>query len=127
MSLKTDLARVRGLGSAKDGTHHFWYQRVTAFALIPLSLWFVVSLLCVMDASHAEIVEWISTPHVTTLMIALVGALYYHLKLGLQDVFEDYVHTEWLKLATRICLNLAASLCGLLSIVAILKISFGIN
>jgi len=127
MSLKSDLAHVRGLGSAKDGTHHFWRQRVTAVALIPLSLWFVTSLLCVMDATHAEVVEWIKAPHVTALMVALVVALFYHLKLGLQDVFEDYIHAEWLKITTRIGLNLGAALLGLVSVLAILKISFGIN
>ena len=127
MDLKSDIGRVRGLGSAKDGTHHFWTQRVTAVALVPLSLWFITALICVMDATYTEVVDWIKTPHVTTLLLALVVALFYHLKLGLQDVFDDYVHTEWLKPATRICLNLGAALCGLVSIVAILKISFGMN
>ncbi len=127
MTLETDLARVRGLGSAKEGTHHFWRQRVTVAGLLPLSIWFVANLMCVLDADHAEVVEWIKSPHVTALMVALVAALYYHLKLGLQDVFEDYVHLEWLKLTTRICLNLGASLCGLVSIIAVLKISFGTN
>jgi len=125
MSLKSDLARVRGLGSAKDGTRHFWHQRLTAIALIPLSLWFVASLICVMDGSHAEVVAWIATPHVTSLLVALIAALYYHMKLGLQTVLEDYVHTEWLKLASVIGLNLGTALCGLVSVIAILKISFG--
>lgn len=125
MSLQSDLAKVRGLGSAKDGTHHFWHQRLSAIALIPLSLWFVTGLICVMDATHAEVVDWISAPHVTTLMVALVAALSYHIKLGLQVVFEDYIHTEWLKLAIQISLNLGTALIALVSIIAILKISFG--
>ncbi len=125
MSLESDLARVRGLGSAKDGTHSFWHQRLTAIALIPLSLWFVTGLICVMDSTHAEAVAWIQAPHVTTLLIALITALLYHVKIGLQEVFEDYIHTEWLKFASRICLNLGTALCGLVSVVAILKISFG--
>ncbi len=124
---RSELRKVRGLGSAKDGTHHFWRQRVTAVAVVPLSLWFITALICIMGKSHAEVVEWIQAPHVTTLLLALVVALYYHLKLGLQDVFEDYVHTDWLKLTTRICLNLGSTLGGLLSVVAILKISFGIT
>jgi succinate dehydrogenase / fumarate reductase membrane anchor subunit len=127
MSLKTDLARVRGLGSAKDGTHHFWHQRLTAIALIPLSIWFVTALLCMFSANHADVVEWIAAPHVTTLMVALVAALYYHIKLGMQTVIEDYIHTEWLKFTCVIALNLGVLLCGLISIVAILKISFGSN
>ena len=125
MSLESDLARVRGLGSAKDGTRSFWHQRITAIALVPLSLWFVVSLLCVMAANHADTVAWIKAPYVTTLFIALIVVLFYHVKIGLQEVVEDYVHLEWLKLATRICLSLGAAMCGLASIVAILKISFG--
>ena len=125
MSLESDLARVRSLGSAKHGTHTFWHQRITAIALIPLSLWFVTGLICVMDATHAEAVAWIKAPHVTTLLIALIAALLYHVKIGMQEVFEDYIHAEWLKLSSRICLNLGTALCGLVSIVAILKISFG--
>jgi succinate dehydrogenase membrane anchor subunit len=127
MSLQSDLARVRGLGSAKDGTRHFWRQRVTAVALVPLSLWFIPALICALDTDYAAVVDWIKTPYVTTLLVALVVALYYHLALGLQEVLEDYVHTEWLKLAARLGLNLGAALCGLVSIVAILKISFGMT
>ena len=127
MSLKTDLARVHGLGSAKGGTQCFWHQRLTAVALIPLSLWFITTLICAIDASHAEVVAWIEAPHVTTLMIAFVGALFYHLKLGMQEVFEDYIHIKWLKLTIRISLNFGTVLCGLIAIVAILKISFGMN
>lgn len=127
MNLESDLARVRGLGSAKDGTHHFWHQRLTAIALIPLCLWFMVSLVCVMDASYLEASEWIKTPHVTILLVALIFSLVYHAKLGLQTVIEDYVHLESVKLGAVICLNLGAALCGLVCIVAILKISFGIN
>ncbi|MDA0821557.1 MAG: succinate dehydrogenase, hydrophobic membrane anchor protein [Proteobacteria bacterium] len=127
MNLQSDLAKVRGLGSAKEGTHHFWHQRLTAIALVPLSLWFIVSLICVMDAPHAQVVEWIKAPYVTALLIALTFVLLYHTKLGLQTVIEDYIHAEWLKLASIIGLNLGAWLCGLVSIVAILKISFGTN
>jgi succinate dehydrogenase / fumarate reductase, membrane anchor subunit len=127
MNLQSDLAKVRGLGSAKEGTHHFWHQRLTAIALVPLSLWFIVSLICVMDASHTQVIEWIKAPYVTTLLIALIFVLLYHTKLGLQTVIEDYIHAEWLKLASIIGLNLGAWLCGLVSIVAILKISFGTN
>ena len=124
MSLKSDLARVRGLGSAKDGTHHFWHQRLTAIALIPLSLWFISALLCMINGTYFEAISWIAQPHVTTLLVAFSAALFYHVKLGLQTVVEDYIHTEWLKLASVVVLNLGVALCGLVSIVAILKISF---
>jgi len=125
MSLEADIAKVRGLGSAKEGTGHFWHQRLTAIGLIPLSIWFVVNLICVIDAPYAEVVAWIQSPIVTTLLAALIGALLYHVKLGMQIVVEDYLHAEWLKRTSIICLNLGAVLCGLVSIVAILKISFG--
>ncbi len=124
MSLESDLARVRGLGSAKDGTRSFWHQRITAIALVPLSVWFVAGILCIVDASHVDTVAWIKAPHVTVLFIALIIALFYHVKIGLQEVIEDYLHCEWFKLATRICLNLGIAMCGLVAIVAILKISF---
>lgn len=127
MSLKSDLAKVRGLGSAKDGTHHFWHQRLSAIALIPLSIWFVTSLVCMITADHARVANWIEAPHITTLLIALVAALYYHIKLGMQTVLEDYIHTEWLKVTSVIALNLGTILCALISIIAILKISFGSN
>jgi succinate dehydrogenase / fumarate reductase membrane anchor subunit len=127
MSLEADIAKVRGLGSAKEGTGHFWHQRLTAIALIPLSIWFVVNLVCVFDATYAEVTAWIQSPIVTTLLVALIGALLYHVKLGVQIVIEDYLHAEWLKLSSIICLNLGTVLCGLVSIVAILKISFGTN
>lgn len=127
MSLEADIAKVRGLGSAKEGTGHFWHQRLTAIALIPLSIWFIVNLICVFDATYAEVVTWIRSPVVTTLLVALIGSLLYHVKLGLQIVIEDYLHAEWLKLSSIICLNLGTILCGLVSIVAILKISFGTN
>jgi succinate dehydrogenase / fumarate reductase membrane anchor subunit len=127
MSLEADIAKVRGLGSAKEGTGHFWHQRLTAIALIPLSIWFVVNLVCVFDATYAEVTAWIQSPIVTTLLVALIGALLYHVKLGVQIVIEDYLHAEWLKLSSIICLDLGTVLCGLVSIVAILKISFGTN
>ena len=127
MNLRSDLAKVRGLGSAKEGTQTFWRQRLSAIALIPLSLWFVNALLAAMTMSHGAVVAWIATPHVTTLLIALIVALFYHLNLGMQEVFEDYVHAEGLKFVVKITLNLAVALCALASVVAILKISFGMN
>lgn len=127
MSLKSDLARVRGLGSAKTGTHHFWHQRLSAIALIPLGLWLVTSLVCVMRSSFSEAQAWVATPYVTILLVATLSALFYHLKLGLQTVLEDYVHNESLKLASIIGLNLGTVLCALASIVAVLRISFGTN
>lgn len=123
MSLQSDLGKVRGLGSAKDGSHHWWWQRLTAVALIPLSIWFVFGLLCTLNGTYVEATQWIAKPHVTVLMIAFISALFYHLKLGMQVVIEDYVHQEWVKIGMLIGLKFACVLGAIASLVAILKIS----
>lgn len=123
MALQSALGKVRGLGSAKDGTHHWWWQRLTAVALIPLSLWFVWNLLCVIDGTYQEAIDWVAKPYVTVLLIAFVTALFYHLKLGMQVVIEDYVHQEWAKISMLIGLNFACVLGAMAAVVAILKIS----
>jgi succinate dehydrogenase / fumarate reductase membrane anchor subunit len=127
MSLRSDLGRVKGLGSAKEGVHHWRLQRITAIALVPLSLWFVVSLLCVFNGTHAEVVEWVSAPHVTVLLIALSVLLFWHLQLGLQVVIEDYVHTACKQIALQIALRVAAGLGALVAIVSVLKISLALG
>jgi len=123
MSLRSDLGRVKGLGSAKEGVSHWRLQRLTALALVPLSLWFVVSLLCVFDDSHAAIVAWVSAPYVTVLLIALSIASFWHLQLGLQVVIEDYVHTAWKQIVLQVSLRIGAALGALIAIVSVLKIS----
>jgi succinate dehydrogenase / fumarate reductase membrane anchor subunit len=124
MSLRSDLGRVRGLGSAKSGSHHWWHQRVSAVALIPLALWFATAILGHLDDSHGEIVNWIGSPFVTVLLAGLVLGVFYHAALGLQVVIEDYVHGEFSKVATLIVVKLALAFGALLGVVAILKISF---
>lgn len=125
MSLRSDLGRVRGLGSAKEGSHHWWHQRLTAIALVPLSLWFVVVLLGRLEATHAETVAWISSPLVAVMLIALIISTFYHTILGLQVVIEDYIHLEWAKITLLILTKLGFAFGGLLGVVAVLKISFG--
>ncbi|MGR8918735.1 MAG: succinate dehydrogenase, hydrophobic membrane anchor protein [Gammaproteobacteria bacterium] len=125
MSLRSDLGRVRGLGSAKSGSHHWWHQRLSAVAMIPLGLWFVVTILGHMGDTYAEVVAWISSPFVTVLLIALIASVFYHAKLGLQVVIEDYVHVEAAKVALLIVMKLAMVFGALLGIVAVLKTSFG--
>ncbi|MEO1249634.1 MAG: succinate dehydrogenase, hydrophobic membrane anchor protein, partial [Pseudomonadota bacterium] len=99
MSLRDPLKTVRGLGSAKEGVHHWWAQRVTAIALVPLVVWFVVSLISVAGAGHAEVVAWIGNPFVAVLLICLIIAVFHHAQLGMQVIYEDYIHDGWLKLA----------------------------
>ncbi len=97
MSLRTPLGKVLGRGSAGDGTSHWWVQRVTAIALIPLTLWFVVSLLGKPLHDYAAMVEWLGRPWVAVLTILLAIALAWHSWLGVQVVVEDYVHGKGAK------------------------------
>ena len=82
MRHRTPLSRARGLGSAKSGTHHWWMQRLTAVALVPLSLWFIASLIMVVTADHETAVEWLQSPVVAILLCAFVVAAFYHGQLG---------------------------------------------
>ena len=125
MNLRSDLSRARGLGSAKAGAHQWWHQRLTAIVLVPLGLWFVVALLGQLGASHTDTVQWISSPLVTVLLIALIVGTFYHALLGLQVVIEDYVHGELLKIGLLILIKFALVFGTLLGVVAVLKISFG--
>ncbi len=122
---RTPLNQVRGLGSAKEGTHHWWMQRLTAVALVPLSIWFVASLVSMADADYFTVVAWLRSPLVTVLLLCLIWALFHHAQLGVQVVLEDYVHTEWLKIASIMGLKFAAAVLGLASAIAVLKVSLG--
>lgn len=125
MKFRTPLSAVRGLGSAKEGTHHFWWQRLTAIALIPLMLWFVTSLVVYTGADYATVVQWVHSPLVSALLLLLIISVFYHAQLGIQVVLEDYVHGEWLKLSTLIAVKFGLLLLGMASAVAVLRIAFG--
>ena len=123
--MRTPLGRVRGLGSAKDGTTHFWHQRLTAMALIPLVIYFIISLLCLTGASFDEARAFFESPLNAILFAALIGAGLYHAKLGLQVVIEDYVHSPVLKYALLIANTLGTSLAAIAGLYAILTIGLG--
>lgn len=125
MSIRTPLARARGLGSAKSGTAHWWAQRVTAIALIPLIIWFVISIIVMTGSSHESVIAWIGNPLTAVLMILLIVAVFHHMQLGLQVVIEDYVHTRWMEIALILIVKGAALLLGAIGILSVLKIAIG--
>ena len=125
MSLRSPLAAARGLGSAKSGTHHWWLQRVTAVALVPLTIWFVISLIVHSGASYEEVRAWIGSPVPAVLMICLIAGMFHHAQLGLQVVIEDYIHAEASKMAALFVVKGAAIFLGVLGIFSVLKIAFG--
>jgi succinate dehydrogenase / fumarate reductase, membrane anchor subunit len=124
--MRTPLGRVRGLGSAKEGVEHWWMQRLTAVALVPLTLWFVYAMVALTGADHASVVNWFVRPRNAVLMILLVVATFHHGQLGLQVVIEDYVHSERAKLAAILIVKFAAVLLAAGSIFGIVRIAFGV-
>jgi succinate dehydrogenase / fumarate reductase, membrane anchor subunit len=125
MTMRTPIGRVRGLGSAKTGVEHWWVQRLTAVALVPLTLWFVASLVSLAGADWETAYIWIGSPSGAVPMILLVVAGLWHAKLGLQVVVEDYVHAEGAKMALLVLLTLSTVALGAAGVYAVCKISFG--
>jgi succinate dehydrogenase / fumarate reductase membrane anchor subunit len=122
--LRTPLARARGLGSAKDGLHHWWVQRITAVALVPLVIWFAISLVMLSGADYAAVRAWIGSPLVMVLLILTIAIGLHHGQLGMQVVYEDYT-AGGVRLALIVLTKFIAALFGLGAIVAILRIGFG--
>jgi len=121
---RTPLARARGLGSAKDGVGHWWAQRLTAIALIPLVVWFAVSLVMLSGADYATVRTWIGSPLVMVLLILVIGIGLHHGQLGMQVVLEDYTDGAW-RVVWIVLVKFIAAVFGLAAIVAILRIGFG--
>jgi succinate dehydrogenase / fumarate reductase membrane anchor subunit len=122
MSLRTPLGQVLGLGSAKDGTGHFFAQRVSAIALAMLGLWFVFAMATMPGFAHADAVTFIAAPLNAVLLLLLIVVIAYHSYLGVQVVIEDYVHGHGLKLASLIASRFAHVLLGVAAIYAIISI-----
>jgi len=125
MDRRTPLARARGLGSAKDGVGHWWAQRLTAIALIPLVVWFAISLVMLSGADYTVVRAWIGSPLVMMLLVLTIAVGLHHAQLGMQVVIEDYVGGDGWKLALIVIVKFIAVLFGLGTIVAILRIGFG--
>ena len=121
---RTPLARARGLGSAKEGVHHWWAQRLTAIALIPLVVWFAISLVMLSGAEFNVVRAWIGSPLVMVMLILTIGIGLHHGQLGMQVVWEDYTEGAF-RVVMIVLTKFLAVLFGLGAIVAILRIGFG--
>jgi succinate dehydrogenase / fumarate reductase, membrane anchor subunit len=125
MALQTSIAKVRGLGAAREGTEHFKLQRLTAIANVALVLWFVFSLAALPGSGYEEVRAWLGHPLPAILTILLVISVVYHARLGLQVVIEDYVHHEGARVASLAALTLFAVALAVACIVAVLKVMLG--
>jgi succinate dehydrogenase / fumarate reductase, membrane anchor subunit len=124
-TLRSPLGRARGLGSARAGSKNWWGQRVTAIALVPLTLWFIWSMMRLTGATQADVADWLSSPVRLALMLALIAATFHHLQLGLQVVIEDYVPREGIKFAAVLAIK---GLCVLLALIcAVSALILGLN
>ncbi len=125
MNLRTPLATARGLGSSNSGVHHWWIQRLTAVALIPLTIWFVWVGPGLLAADFDTARAFVAAPLNALLLAAFVIALFWHVQLGLQVVIEDYVHTRWLEISLQVLVKFTAVLAVLASLLALVRITLG--
>ncbi|HWG32206.1 MAG TPA: succinate dehydrogenase, hydrophobic membrane anchor protein [Steroidobacteraceae bacterium] len=124
MSLRSPLGRVLGLGSAKEGVHHWWVQRLTSVALVPLAVWFLVSLLSLPALDHTTVIVWMAQSGTSLLLILFVLIATWHSQLGLRVVVEDYVHGG-AKTVVLVLVTFAHALIAVAGVFAILKVAFG--
>ena len=126
MSMRTPLRQVRGLGSAKSGTEHFWHQRLTAMANIPLVIAGVVIVISLVGRNHAAAAQILGSPLIAILMLLFIISVTYHMRIGMQVIIEDYVHEETSKIALIVLNTFYTIAVALVSAFAILKLSFGV-
>ena len=124
-TMETPLGRVRGLGAAGEGAGHWWHERLSSVATLLLLVWLAVSLIRLPDLSHATVADWLAGPLAAVPMLLLVVAAFWHAKMGLKVVIEDYVHDEGNKMFALLVVDFAAILAGALALFAVLKIALG--
>ncbi|HWE71911.1 MAG TPA: succinate dehydrogenase, hydrophobic membrane anchor protein [Stellaceae bacterium] len=122
--LQSPLGRVMGLGSAKEGVAHWWAQRLTAIALVPLLIWFVIEIISLTGAPRAEVVAWLHSPFAAIVTVLMLIAVFYHMALGVQIVIEDYIHSEWSKVTLLVINKFLAFALAAAGIFAVLRIAF---
>jgi succinate dehydrogenase / fumarate reductase, membrane anchor subunit len=125
-SIRTPLARVRHLGTARSGTRHFWHQRLSSVALVPLAIAAVFVVVGLLGRNHAAVVQILGSPPVAICMLLFVLVSVYHMWLGMQVIIEDYVHDELPKLAMLMANIFFSCAVGLAGVFAVLKLSFGL-
>lgn len=125
MKFRTPISIARGLGSSKDGLGHWWMQRLTAIGLVPLVMWFVVSIISLAGQDRGEVVAWLQSPHHSVLLSIFLITTLYHANLGLQAIFEDYIQARWLQLSSRIAAGFTAVFLGVTGVFALLGLAFG--
>ncbi|MBV9859654.1 MAG: succinate dehydrogenase, hydrophobic membrane anchor protein [Alphaproteobacteria bacterium] len=121
--MRSPLGRAIGLGSAKEGVEHWWRQRISSIALVPLTLWFVVVVIRLAGTGLDAFTAWIGHPVPAVVMVLLLSATFYHADLGLRVIVEDYVAPEWVKLVLIILIRLGCIALGVAGVFAVLKIA----
>lgn len=122
-NLRSPLSRARGLGSAKEGVHHFWVQRVSALALIPLTLWFVFSVAQLAGGDYADVHHWVSAPSVAVVLVLFLASALYHSVLGVQVVIEDYAGGDAARLTLLLISKFLHAIVAAAAIFAVLKVA----
>jgi succinate dehydrogenase / fumarate reductase membrane anchor subunit len=122
---KSPIGRARGFGAAKEGTAQWWTQRMTSIALVPLGFWFVVSIIALTGATQPEVAEWLASRRTAVMMSLLIVAVFYHFKLGMQVIIEDYVHHETVKILSLVLVSFTCIALAFIGVLSVLRLAIG--